>query len=36
MWDGRIKTFRKALDIGMMMAKSAFNGGILRDKCKVQ
>lgn len=36
MWDGRIEKVRKALDIGMMMAKSTLNGGILRNKCKVQ
>lgn len=34
MWDGRIEKVRKALDIGMMMAKSTLNGGILRNKCK--
>lgn len=26
MWDGRVKTFTKALDIRMMMAKSTVTG----------
>lgn len=26
MWDGKIKTFPKALNIGMMMAKSVLTG----------
>lgn len=26
MWDGRTKTFTKAFDIGMMMAKSILTG----------
>lgn len=26
MWDGRIKTYKKGLDVGMMMAKSSLTG----------